>query len=189
MIQDPASFSFRTRRHGEAAAADGIGHRAGAPEKDAPVYVAFLDAQPQVNKSRKIGTQGYCMGGPLVVRTAATLPIASARARRSTAAGSHRHARQPASTRAENQGADVLAWPRTTMPASPRRRTSCARRLPRPRCRLKSRLPGASRLVRPGYAARGWEAVHSKPDAERAWTADRALQSRPRVALTSPSLG
>jgi carboxymethylenebutenolidase len=46
----------------------------GAAEKDAVAYVAFLDAQKQVNKSKKIGTQGYCMGGPLVVRTAATLP-------------------------------------------------------------------------------------------------------------------
>jgi carboxymethylenebutenolidase len=46
----------------------------GNPEKDAHAYVAFLDAQKQVNKSKKIGTQGYCMGGGLVVRTAATLP-------------------------------------------------------------------------------------------------------------------
>jgi carboxymethylenebutenolidase len=47
---------------------------AGAAEKDAVAYVAFLDAQPQVAKAKKIGTQGYCMGGPLVVRTAATIP-------------------------------------------------------------------------------------------------------------------
>jgi carboxymethylenebutenolidase len=47
---------------------------AGAAEKDAAAFVAFLDAQPQVNKSRKIGTQGYCMGGPLVVRTSAAVP-------------------------------------------------------------------------------------------------------------------
>ena len=46
----------------------------GNAEKDAVAYVAFLDAQKQVNKSKKIGTQGYCMGGPLVVKTAATLP-------------------------------------------------------------------------------------------------------------------
>jgi carboxymethylenebutenolidase len=46
----------------------------GAAERDATAYVAFLDAQPQVDKSKKIGTQGYCMGGPLVVRTAAALP-------------------------------------------------------------------------------------------------------------------
>ena len=46
----------------------------GNAEKDAVAYVAFLDAQKQVNKSKKIGTQGYCMGGPLVVKTAATIP-------------------------------------------------------------------------------------------------------------------
>lgn len=47
---------------------------AGNPEKDAAAYVAFLDEQKQVNKKKKMGTQGYCMGGPLVVRTAASLP-------------------------------------------------------------------------------------------------------------------
>ena len=46
----------------------------GAAEKDALAYIAFLDAQPQVDKAKKIGTQGYCMGGPLVVKTAAALP-------------------------------------------------------------------------------------------------------------------
>jgi len=46
----------------------------GAAEKDAAAFVAWLDAQPQVNKAKKIGTQGYCMGGPLVVRTAAAQP-------------------------------------------------------------------------------------------------------------------
>jgi carboxymethylenebutenolidase len=46
----------------------------GNPEKDAVAYVAFLDAQKEVNKAKKIGTQGYCMGGPLVVKTAAALP-------------------------------------------------------------------------------------------------------------------
>ena len=45
-----------------------------AAERDAAAFVAFLDAQPQVNKTRKIGTQGYCMGGPLVFRTAAAVP-------------------------------------------------------------------------------------------------------------------
>src|SRR5258708_6733938 len=46
----------------------------GNAEKDATAYVAFLDAQKEVNKAKKIGTQGYCMGGALVVRTAAALP-------------------------------------------------------------------------------------------------------------------
>jgi len=47
---------------------------AGAAEKDAVEFVKFLDAQPEVDKARKIGTQGYCMGGALVFRTAATVP-------------------------------------------------------------------------------------------------------------------
>lgn len=47
---------------------------AGHAEEDARAYLAFLDGQKEVNKEKKIGTQGYCMGGPLVVRTAATLP-------------------------------------------------------------------------------------------------------------------
>ncbi|MGE3191770.1 MAG: dienelactone hydrolase family protein, partial [Vicinamibacterales bacterium] len=46
----------------------------GAGERDAAAFVAFLDAQPQVDTSRKIGTQGYCMGGPLVFKTAAAVP-------------------------------------------------------------------------------------------------------------------
>ena len=46
----------------------------GNPEKDAVAYITWLDAQPQVDKSKKIGTQGYCMGGPLIMRTAAAVP-------------------------------------------------------------------------------------------------------------------
>jgi carboxymethylenebutenolidase len=46
----------------------------GNAEKDAAAYVAFLDAQKEVDKAKKIGTQGYCMGGPLVMKTAAALP-------------------------------------------------------------------------------------------------------------------
>ncbi|MFL5297634.1 MAG: dienelactone hydrolase family protein [Phenylobacterium sp.] len=45
-----------------------------AVETDAPAFLAFLDAQPQTDKKKKAGTQGYCMGGPLVYRTAAALP-------------------------------------------------------------------------------------------------------------------
>jgi carboxymethylenebutenolidase len=41
---------------------------------DAKAFVAWLDTQPSVNKSKKIGTQGYCMGGPMAFRTAAAVP-------------------------------------------------------------------------------------------------------------------
>jgi len=41
---------------------------------DATSYIEFLDAQPQTDKKRKMGVQGYCMGGPLSFRTAAIAP-------------------------------------------------------------------------------------------------------------------
>ncbi len=41
---------------------------------DAHAFVSFLDAQAAVDKKRKIGTTGYCMGGPFTMRTAAAIP-------------------------------------------------------------------------------------------------------------------
>ena len=46
----------------------------GAAETDAVALVAFLDAQARVDRTKKIGTQGYCMGGSLVLRSAARVP-------------------------------------------------------------------------------------------------------------------
>jgi carboxymethylenebutenolidase len=41
---------------------------------DATALVAFLDKQREVDSKRGVGTTGYCMGGPLVMRTAAAVP-------------------------------------------------------------------------------------------------------------------
>jgi len=41
---------------------------------DAKAFIAYLDGQAAVDTKRKIGTTGYCMGGPLIMRTAATVP-------------------------------------------------------------------------------------------------------------------
>ena len=41
---------------------------------DAKAFVSYLDREPSVDKKRKIGTTGYCMGGPFVMRTAAAFP-------------------------------------------------------------------------------------------------------------------
>ena len=41
---------------------------------DAKAFVGWLDQQASVAKNRKIGTQGYCMGGPIAFRTAAAVP-------------------------------------------------------------------------------------------------------------------
>jgi len=41
---------------------------------DAKAFIPWLDAQSAVDKKRKMGTTGYCMGGPLTMRTAAAMP-------------------------------------------------------------------------------------------------------------------
>jgi len=41
---------------------------------DAKAFIGWLDKQPSVAKNRKIGTQGYCMGGPMAFRTSAAVP-------------------------------------------------------------------------------------------------------------------
>jgi carboxymethylenebutenolidase len=144
---------------------------AGAAERDAAAYVAFLDAQPQVDRSRKVGTQGYCMGGALTFRTAAALPE-----RVGAAASFH--------------GGGLV----TDKPDSPHRL------IPRMRARVyvgiaandDQRQPDAKDQLRDAFAAanvaaevevyparHGWcvpdmpkEAgapIYSAPDAERAW--------------------
>ncbi len=42
-------------------------------DNDARAYLAFLDAQPQTDKGKKAGVQGYCMGGALAFRAAAAV--------------------------------------------------------------------------------------------------------------------
>ena len=41
---------------------------------DAKAFVPWLDAQKEVDTHKKMATTGYCMGGPFVMRTAATFP-------------------------------------------------------------------------------------------------------------------
>src|SRR5213594_1030652 len=72
VFQDPSSFSFQNQADmAKLQPLMASINAPGAAEKDAVAFIAFLDGQPQVNKAKKIGTQGYCMGGPLVVETAA----------------------------------------------------------------------------------------------------------------------
>lgn len=41
---------------------------------DAKAFIGWLDQQKAVARTRKVGTQGYCMGGPMAFRTAAAVP-------------------------------------------------------------------------------------------------------------------
>ena len=47
---------------------------AGGAEGDAKAFIAFLDGHASYRKGAKIGVTGYCMGGPLTMRTAAAFP-------------------------------------------------------------------------------------------------------------------
>src|SRR5437667_9673966 len=40
---------------------------------DAKAFIGWLDRLASVAKNRKMGTQGYCMGGPIALRTAAAM--------------------------------------------------------------------------------------------------------------------
>jgi carboxymethylenebutenolidase len=141
----------------------------GNAEKDAMAYVAFLDAQKQVDKKRKIGTQGYCMGGPLVVRTAATIPD------RIGAGGSF------------HGGNLVNAQPTSPHLLAPKIKAkmlfaiaeSDDKRQPDDRDKLKAAFPEAAVQVFVG-TIHGWcisdmpktngMPTYSMPDAEQAWT-------------------
>ncbi len=45
-----------------------------ATTRDAKAFVAWVDGQKEVDRKRGIGSTGYCMGGPMVMYTAAAAP-------------------------------------------------------------------------------------------------------------------
>lgn len=73
MWEDASKVDFAAER-GKLTPMMGSINAAGTVEKDAPAFIAWLDQQPQVDRTKKVGTQGYCMGGALVMRTAAAVP-------------------------------------------------------------------------------------------------------------------
>jgi carboxymethylenebutenolidase len=74
IIDGPMDFADPVARAKIMDPANRKGMDAPGTERDAVAFLAFLDAQPQTNRKKKAGVQGYCMGGPLVYRTAAVLP-------------------------------------------------------------------------------------------------------------------
>jgi len=75
VFENAANFNFGDpAQRGKLTPLMGSINAEGAAERDAAAFIAWMDRQPQVDRNRKIGTQGYCMGGPLVVRTAASQP-------------------------------------------------------------------------------------------------------------------
>ncbi len=75
VFENASNFNFNDPdQRGKLTPLMGSINAAGAAERDAAAFVAWLDAQREVDRTKKIGTQGYCMGGPLVVKTAAAVP-------------------------------------------------------------------------------------------------------------------
>jgi carboxymethylenebutenolidase len=74
VFADVSSFNFQSDTdRAKLPPLTGPINAAGAIESDAKAYLAWLDSQANVDKAKKIGTQGYCMGGPLVFKTAAAV--------------------------------------------------------------------------------------------------------------------
>jgi carboxymethylenebutenolidase len=73
VFENASNFDFQKDR-AKLTPLTGSVSAAGNAEKDAVAYIGWLDQQKEVNTSKKVGTQGYCMGGPLIVKTAAAVP-------------------------------------------------------------------------------------------------------------------
>ena len=75
VVENASNFTFNDPgQRGKLTPLMGSINAAGAAERDAAAFIMWLDAQKEVDRTKKIGTQGYCMGGPLVVKTAAAVP-------------------------------------------------------------------------------------------------------------------
>ena len=141
-------------------------------DKDAQAYLAFLDVQPQTNKAKKVGVQGYCMGGALSFRTAAAVP------NRIGAVGSFhggngmvtKNPDSPHLLIAKTNAAYVVAQAKNDDATAPTIKDD-----------LKAAFTAAKKTatVEVYQADHGWcvkgSAVYNEGEAERAWTALSAM--------------
>lgn len=146
-------------------------------DRDAAAYLAFLDAQPQTAKTKKAGVQGYCMGGPLSVRTAAAVPnrigaVASFH-------GGGLHTDQPTSPH--------LLFPKTKASYLIAVARNDDAKEPEVKGKVKAALDAAGRpnTVEVYPADHGWcvkgSAVYDEAQAERAWAELLALYRKTLV--------
>jgi carboxymethylenebutenolidase len=137
-------------------------------DRDATAYLAFLDAQPQTDKNRKSGVQGYCMGGSLSFRTAAAVPS------RIAAVGSF-HGGNGLVTKDANSPHLLIPKTRATFLVCQAQNDDMQQ--PQVKEDLKAAFATAKRLatVEVYHADHGWcvpgGQVYNKAEAERAWTA------------------
>lgn len=142
--------------------------------RDSAAYVAFLDGQPQTDRVRKAGVQGYCLGGALAFRTAAASPRIGAVA---SFHGAGLHTAEPTSPH--------LLLPRTKAEFLVLIADNDDQQDPAAKDRLKAALDAAGlaskvevyKGARHGWCVRG-SPVYDEAAAERAWAELLALYRR-----------
>lgn len=146
--------------------------------RDAAAFVAFLDAQPQTDASKKAGVQGYCMGGPLSFRTAAAAP-----ARIGAVASFH-----GGGLVTDQPSSPHLLIPKTNAAYLVAVADNDDQRDPASKDKLKAALDAAHRPAtvevykgaNHGWTVRGSQ-VYNEPAAERAWSELLTLYKRALV--------
>jgi carboxymethylenebutenolidase len=142
---------------------------------DAKAFIAWLDQQPAVAKNKKIGTQGYCMGGPMAFRTAAAVPdrvgaVASFHGGGLVTAAPTSPHLQAAKTKAQF----LVAIAFNDDQRSPNEKTTLKETFE------KAGLPAEIEVY--AGAAHGWcppdSGVYNEPQAEKAWTRLLALYGK-----------
>jgi carboxymethylenebutenolidase len=142
---------------------------------DAKAFIAWLDKQPSVAKNKKVGTQGYCMGGPIAFRTAAAVPDRVGAVASFHGGGLVTDQPNSPHLQASKTGAQFLI----AIAANDDQRSPTEKDV------LKETFTKANRPaeieVYPG-AAHGWcppdSGVYNEPQAEKAWSRLLALYSK-----------
>jgi len=139
---------------------------------DAKAYIAWLDQQASVAKNRKIGTQGYCMGGPIALRTASVVPDrVGAAASFHGAALAGTAADSPNVLAAKTKAQFLIAIAENDDMQRPTEKTV-----------LKDTLGASAEIEVYTGAQHGWcppdSGVYNQPLAEKAWTRLLALYGK-----------
>jgi carboxymethylenebutenolidase len=145
---------------------------------DAKAFIGWLDQQASVAKNKKVGTQGYCMGGPMAFRTAAAVP-----ARVGAAASFHGGGlvtaapNSPHVQAAGSQAQFLVAIAENDDKRSPGDKTTLADTF------AKANRPAEIEVY--AGAAHGWcppdSQVYNEPLAEKAWIRLLAIYSKALV--------
>ena len=174
VMQDISTFDFsKDSDRAKLAPLMGSVTAPGAAERDAGAYISFLSAQDAVDQSRKMGVQGYCMGGPLMMRTAAAYADR-------VGAGASFHGGGLATDKPESPH---LLAPRIRARLYIAVAASDDEREPQAKEMLRAAFAAAKVAAEvevyagtqhgwcvPDVPARGGKPVYSRPDAERAWS-------------------